>query len=551
MTHEQLVTKKMLENFPLFISKANKLWRLENLYYIITKDGKKELFKLNRAQRHFVETYLLCENPYYRHIILKARQLGFTTLITLYILDEIIFSMNKEGLSIAHTKLDANEIFNRKVRYAIRNLYQDIVDILDIDQSRAGKVQFVFPDKSVSAFSVSNSGRSSTNHFLHISELAKLCKSYPDKAREVILGTIPSMSFDAFAFIESTAEGQGGDFYEMFMKSWKRRHLITPVMSRVEWYPHFYNWTWDDMEMAKISEIIPVSSMEECDIDWAEYKLENELTDLQITYYYMKWQQLGQDVDRLHQEYPTNVYEAFIGSGSAYFSARKTAEMLEKCNNEYTRYEFINGDFVENPKGELYIYKKPEAGRKYVIGGDVAEGLQDGDNSTAVVLGYDKEIKALYMGTIEPDDYSKMIQALGKMYNNALLAVEFNKDGNWVNTDLHISNYPNIYQRTSVDDITKQISKSFGWLTSKKTRDFALGEAKRHFNQTDFINCRPLLEEISTFVRNKRGRPEALSGKKDDVVMAFCIGIAVLQGKQDIKEEKKPTTWADLVFYQG
>jgi len=73
-------------------------------------------------------------------------------------------------------------------------------------------------------------------------------------------------------------------------------------------------------------------------------------------------------------------------------------------------------------------------------------------------------------------------------------------------------------------------------LTNKKTRDFMLGESKKHFNSTDEINCLPLLEEILTFVRDKRGKPQAASGKHDDLVIAWSIGIAVLQGKQDITD---------------
>lgn len=536
------------ENFKFFISKENKLWRLENLYLIIDKDGKKVPFRLNRAQRHFYDNYLKGKNPFHRHIILKSRQLGFTTFIILYILDEIIFSPNKEGLAIAHTKIDASEIFNRKVRYALRNLPEEILEIIDLDQSKAGRVQFAFPDESVSALSVSNSGRSSTNHFLHISEFAKLCKSFPQRAQEVITGTIPSLSFDSFAFIESTAEGQGGEFYEMFMRSWKKKELITPTSSKIEWYPHFYNWTWDDMEMDKITEIIPVDKMEECEIDWQEYKTENNLSDREITYYYLRWLQLNKDIDKLHQEYPTNVFEAFVGSGSAWFSARKTAEFYEKCNDNYKRYTWINGEFIEHRLGELYIYKEPLPGKLYVIGGDVSEGLVGGDFSTAVVLGFDKEIKAIYQGTIEPDEYSRMVHALGKKFNYALLAIEFNKDGNWVNTDLQINGYPNIYQRTSVDDITKQVSKSFGWLTSKKSRDFAMGEAKKHFNSISELNCRPLLEEITTFLRNKRGKPEAIAGKHDDLVMAWVIALAVLQGRVDKKDEEIKPSWATLVY---
>ena len=72
----------------------NQAWRLENLYCIITKDGDKQIFKMNRAQRHFFETYLNIPKPYHRHCILKSRQLGFTTFIDIFILDSILFNTN-------------------------------------------------------------------------------------------------------------------------------------------------------------------------------------------------------------------------------------------------------------------------------------------------------------------------------------------------------------------------------------------------------------------------------------------------------------------------
>lgn len=543
--------------FNHFISKENKLWRIENLYFIITKKGDKKLFKLNRAQRDFVERYLVGPKPYKRLIILKARQLGFTTLISLWFLDEIIFNPNTEALQIAHTLKDAGELFNRKISFAVKNLYSCVMGLLVMSQKSAKKIQFEYEDeqggKSISSFTVSNSGRSGTNHLLHISELGKLAKLYLGRAEEIVTGTLPSVPASGTAIIESTAEGQSGLFWEMYSKAMKRKPHITPELSAIEWYCVFYNWTWDDEEIDETianTGLIPLSQMKECEIDWKEYKEEHQLTDREISFYYAKFIALNEDIDKLHQEYPTTEMEAFIGSGSNYFSLRKTAELYDKCNEEYKRYDYINGEFVEDEKGPLYVYEEPQQGRWYVIGGDVAEGLLDGDFSTAVVLGYDKSVKALYQGHIEPDEYSKMIQKLGKWYNNGMLAVEFNKDGNWVNTDLQISGYSNLYVRVAVDDITKQVTKSYGWLTSKKTRDMMLGEAKKHFNATTNLNCRPLLEEVMTFIRDKRGRPQAAPKKHDDIVMAWCIALAVLQGKKENLQKNDNKTLMQVIFNQ-
>lgn len=550
----ELQADYLIQNhFKEFISPSFQLWRLENLYHITTKNGTRQLFKLNKAQRHFFLNYLNVmdgNRRYRRIIILKARQLGFTTLIAIFFLDSIMWNPNTEALQVAHTLKDAGELFDRKISFAVKNLYPCVMQQLNISQNSAKKLQFLYEDGngvSKSAIAVSNSGRSGTYNFLHISELGKLSKLYKGRADEVVTGTLPSVPASGTAIIESTAEGQSGLFYEMYTKAMDRKSQITPLTSKAEFYPVFYNWTWDEDEIksANIDGIIPVSAMKPCEIDWAEYQKDNDLTDEQISFYYLKYIAANEDIDKLHQEYPTTEMEAFIGSGSNFFSLRRIAEQVAKLTEDYKTYDYINGSFIEAviPMSDsfegLVEYEEPKLGRNYIIGGDVAEGLLNGDYSVAVVLGYDKEIKAIYRGHIEPDQFSILLQALGKKYNNAMLAVEFNKDGNWVNTDLRNSGYPNLYQREDIDKITKKVNKSYGWLTTSLTRPFMLGEAKKHFNSTT-INCKLLLNEMMTFIRNARGRPEAADKKHDDIIMAWSIAVGILQGKTEtVKQEEK------------
>ena len=103
----------LLEENPNLIKSQE--WRLNNLYWIVTKRGDKQVFTMNRAQKHFYDTYLNVPTPYHRHCILKSRQLGFTTFIDIYILDCILFQPNKEGIVIAHKVEDATQIFDKKV----------------------------------------------------------------------------------------------------------------------------------------------------------------------------------------------------------------------------------------------------------------------------------------------------------------------------------------------------------------------------------------------------------------------------------------------------
>lgn len=326
-----------------------------------------------------------------------------------------------------------------------------------------------------------------------------------------------------------------------------------------EYKPVFYNWTWDkdQIRQATRNGCIPIKDMEESEIDWADFKLEHNLTDEEITYYYIKWIEAGRDINKLNQEFPTTEMEAFISTGANFFSTKKIFKELEKLElgeTNYQTYAYENKLFVEHgsdysDKFEgLVVFEEPEPGRHYVIGGDVAEGLMSGDWSTCAVVGMDKKIKAIYRGHVDPDEYTDIIETLGKKYNTALLAVEFNKDGNWVNTELNLRNYPNMYFRTQFDDITQTVSKNYGWITNKKTRDIALGEFKSHFNSCTEFPYKIILDEMVNFVRDKRGKPQAQSGKHDDVIMAVAIAFGVLQGKVENIQEKKNVTFSDLIW---
>ena len=539
--HNDRVVAELTEN-PDLIKDQN--WRLHNLYFIVTKDGDKQVFKMNRAQEHFYENYINVPHPYHRHVILKSRQLGFTTFIDLFILDCILFNPNKEGIVIAHKVQDATEIFDKKIEFAIRNMAEDVKGaFFKINHRSARKVQVVIdygPDQgSTSSIAVAVSGRSGTYHYVHISEFAKMCVAFPKRAEEVERGTFPTVPFDGFIFIESTAEGMAGRFYEMFQQNWLTREKITPQLSQVEFLPHFYNWQYDDMEMKKIYECVPTSEMQECEIDWASYQEEHNLTDKEITYYYMKWLQFGgktspDAIKSLMQEYPTTEEEAFLSTGQMYFPTAKVASLLTKAipgKKGELGYD-DTGEVIFNPvsSGSLELFHKPEVGVKYIIGGDTAEGLAYGDAQVLYVINQKTEdCDAVYISHVPPDELATEAYKLGKFYNWALLGIEVNKDGLWVNDALEKMGYINLYYRKQFDDITRKMTKFFGWKTTSATRPFSLAALKAVFFRKDSGFPAALLNEMFTFVRNIKGRPEAMDKKHDDCILAASIGYAILQ----------------------
>ena len=336
----------------------------------------------------------------------------------------------------------------------------------------------------------------------------------------------------------------------MFQQNWAAREKITPMLSQVNFMPHFYNWQYDDMEMKKIYESIPVEEMQECpEIDWASYQTEHGLTDKEITYYYMKWLQFGgknspDAVKKLLQEYPTTVEEAFLSTGQAYFPTAKIASCMASAKSGVRGEIIANAEgvykFEEVPSGSLEIFKMPEQGMRYVIGGDTAEGLASGDSQILYVINQKtEECDAIYKSQVDPAEFAKEAYQIGKFYNWALLAVEVNKDGLWVNDSLEKMGYTNLYYRKVFDDITQKITKFFGWKTTSATRPFALAALKAVFIRKDNFP-KKLLEEMFTFVRNAKGRPEAMDKKHDDVVMSAAIGYAVLQ-EQGVYNPEAPT----------
>ncbi len=186
--------------------------------------------------------------------------------------------------------------------------------------------------------------------------------------------------------------------------------------------------------------------------------------------------------------------------------------------------------FQEHSSGAWEIFEMPERGMRYIAGGDTAEGLAHGDKQALYIVKHKTEkCVAVYRSNVPPDEFIGVAYNGGKFYNWALLAIESNKDGLWVNDGLDKMGYVNLYYRKIFDDITKNVTKFFGWKTTSATRPFALAALKAVFLRLTDGFPMAILSEMVTFLRNAKGRPEALAGKHDDVVMAGSIAYAVLQ----------------------
>ena len=282
-------------------------WRLNNLYYITDKTGRRVKFEMNWAQES------LFNDMHYQNVILKARQLGFSTFIQIFMLDCCVFNSNIRAGVIAHTLPDAQAIFRDKVKFPYDNLPDAIKKHRAVIRDSASELAL----SNNSAISVSTSHRGGTLQYLHISELGKIAAKSPEKAREIRTGALNTVQAGQVVFIESTAEGQEGDFYRICEESQAQQRMgmrLTPLDFKFFFFP----W-WKHPDYAIDADSVPISAQ------FAEYfaKLEKSngiyLKPEQKAWYIKKAAtQLGD----MKREFPSTPKEAFEASvEGAYYGA--------------------------------------------------------------------------------------------------------------------------------------------------------------------------------------------------------------------------------------
>lgn len=299
--------KKAIENL------KNPYWRINNLYHIVDKHGKQIKFKLNWAQEE------LYREGWYCNIILKARQLGVTTFICMLFLDRCLFNSNISAGIIAHTLDDVSHIFKR-VKYAYDNLPPQLKALRPADNDTAQMLKF----SNGSSLRVGTSLRSSTFQYLHISEFGKICAKYPDKATEIITGSLNTVEAGQYIFIESTAEGRDGYFYDMCKRSEQQRK-DGAKLTKLDY--KFFFFPWYKEPSYRIGNTVSLDLEMQQYIDHLK-GLGIELDQEQIAWY-VKKQEVQQD--DMRREYPSTPEESWeVSHEGLYYCKQMTMARADK-----------------------------------------------------------------------------------------------------------------------------------------------------------------------------------------------------------------------------
>ena len=514
---------------------------IENCLKIKTKSGTVVPFRLNDAQR---KLYAVAKRQQdagkpVRLIILKARQLGFSTLTEGLIFHACATRRNVNALIVAHRE-DATANLFRMSKLFYDELPAPVKPMLRA--SNAQELVFENPSKLRSEREARPGlrsrircataggrgiGRSDTLQCVHLSEYAFWPDGADGKASTLagILQAVPSLP-GTMVVIESTANG-----FEDFKERWD-----AAVAGENDFEPVFFAW----FENPDYS--MPVVPGTEWTPEERDLKDAYRLTDEQLQW--RRWciaNNCGGSLDMFRQEYPASPGEAFLHSGTGVFDNEQIVLRLERLPSPAGRGEFADGEWTESETGAITLYELPEEGVPYVLGGDTAG--EGSDYFTAIVIdNVSGRIVAKLRQKYSEPEYVRQIYALGRFYNDTLVAIETNFSTYPV-MKLQEMEYPNQYSREREDTYTRQMKKSYGFRTDRQSRPRAIANLVEVFSShPEWFTDRELLEEMLTFCYNEDHRPEALAGKHDDLVMGAAITYAVRhqQRMTVLTEPEKP-----------
>lgn len=430
-------------------------------------------FYLWPAQVRVLWQFLVCRLI----IILKARQLGISWLSCIYALWLCVFQAGKVVLIFSKGEREAQEMLRR-----IKVLYQRLPEWMrealpGLVKDNTTELHWSNGSRCLSL--PGTGGRSYTASLVIFDEAAHI-----GAVRELYMALKPTIDNGGQLIMLSTANGLGNLFHQLWVKAAKKANSFATIF--LPW------WARPGRDAA-----------------WYEAQ-KGEYTDPEM----------------IHQEYPSNANEAFVSSGRVRFAGKWISKQAENV------WEPLGASFVPpalrpllGTTANLAFFKPREKGRRYVIGADVAEGVEGGDFSTAVVIDREtwEEVASIH-GRPEPDEFAGLLTTLHRYYGGGesagcLLAFERNNHGHTVAAAL---------RRMGVEGVYVHEDKRIGWVTDVKTKPLlvdALAEALR--DALCRVRSQEALDEMQVYAIGPDGKTNAPAGYNDDRVMAWGIALAV------------------------
>jgi hypothetical protein len=547
MTPKQIETRKRLRDDFAFYCR--------NCVKIRTKDGTIAPLILNRVQQRFVEriTAQLVKTGKVRFVVVKARQQGLSTVISAWQYWWTSQRKAQKGLVMAHVAESTSTLFDMYHR-----IHSNVPKVVQPTTKYSSKSELVFSELD-SALRIATAGgkgvaRGEMLNVVHLSEVAFWPDTFAQNNFNGLIQAVPDNPGTA-AFLESTANGMTGVFYEQYKVA----------KSGASGYELFFSAWCESAEYR--DETVPANFVPTPDEETV-VATAKQLYDIDVDYAQLWWRRrkiATNGADLFKQEYPLTPEEAFISTGRPIFNPDYIIERLktpktpikqmavEEVYDHKTGKQLPLRKLRDHPRGELKVYKERDAKETYVIGADIGMGLRSGvkgrpsDPSVAQVLDSQLRQVAVWRGTVHPDVFAEILVALGYYYNEALLVPERNNHGLVTCVELRDKQYPNLYLDVTEGSIEPdRETLNIGVFTSEKTKPLMIDKL-RAFDRTREIeiNDTQTLEEMLTFVVTESGKMEAEGGAHDDCVMSLALAAYASDGRWE------PVTVTDDFYTQA
>jgi hypothetical protein len=526
---QRAARKRLLDDFEFYAAKCVK---------IRTKKGKIAPLVLNRVQKRFLEEVLEQweKTGKVRFVVLKARQQGLSTVISAFQYWWLSQRKAQKGLVMAHEGDSTTTLLDM-----YRRVHDNVPDIVRPSTKYLSRNELNF-DKLDSGMRVATAGgrgvaRGETLTFAHLSEVAFWPVAFANTNFNGLVQAIPDED-DTFLFLESTAQGVTGKFYEMYQGAVRRDHLWNG-------YEVFFSAWFETDEYRETAPADFVRTPEEENM----LELYAPLLNSNDQLYWRRKKVATSGVDLFKQEYPSTAEEAFLSTGRPIFNSESLNARLQKAKAKpalrqmtvAVKYDQKTGKALplrvleEDRRGELLIYHERSATEIYTIGADVGMGIRggvkgkkEGDSSVAQVLDSKRRQVAVWRGIIHPDEFAKVLIALGYHYNSATIAPERNNHGLVTCVALRDANYPYLYTEQPEGTLDEKDSINLGFFTSERTKPLIIDKLRELDRDGGIeINDPTTLQEMMTFVVTEAGKMEAEGGTHDDTVMALAIAAYV------------------------
>jgi len=519
---------------------------------IKTKSGELKPFTLNRAQKHVLDIVkqLWIENKIIRLWILKARQLGLSTLIEAIIYAITSQRENINSLIVADDDDGVSYIFEMSKLY-----HEKCPPHIKVKEKKSNekKLEFdgIHSQILIDTARNKNAGRNYTFQAAHLSNWAYF--PYPDDIMSGLNNSVPALP-RTMIIKETTAKGS----------NFAKDEWLMAKSGGTDYVPIFIPWYWDDGYAMDVEHfVIGDKLLGDVTVDepmLCESMLKDKIDKIEERLAWRRWKIKNDckgDVFKFKQEFPSNDEEAFEGIvGNPRFNIAALNQLRRRIIAPI-RGDLVykNGEvsFENNEKGPYEVYNWPDNATECVIGVDIAEG-KGNDRSSASVLNLNTLTEDIVLNTsgIDPAQFAAELWKLGHWCNKALIAIENNGPGlacilplrnGQESNGIKYTPYRNLYYKDTLDEQTKKKTRKFGWSTNLKTKPIQVDTLAGFIREeTIAIPALETIRECQFFVVDEEGRCAALEGNHDDRVIALTIACMMYQLRpQYIMPKTAPT----------